>query len=166
MASSVFTISGWRISRTMIFRDQRHRSFRSSQETSEIVARQIRFFAAGIDDVSVGQNKLQTQHVIGRDTVGERVRPAGVLGDVAADRARALAGRIGRIEIPCACTASVTSRLTTPGCTTARSFSISISRIRFMRAKRDHHAAGARNGASAQTGARAASDDRHAVFGR
>ena len=50
--------------------------------------------------LAVGQHQLDAEHVIGRDAVLERVRPAGVLGDVAADGAGRLAGGIGRVEEP------------------------------------------------------------------
>ena len=37
--------------------------------------------------------------MIGRDAIGQRVRTAGVFGNVAADSAGALAGGIGRVEV-------------------------------------------------------------------
>src|SRR5262249_1039423 len=42
---------------------------------------------------------LQSQHVIGGDAVGQRMRTAGVLRDIAADGAGALARRIRRVEV-------------------------------------------------------------------
>jgi hypothetical protein len=101
--------------------------------------------------------------VIGGHAVGQRVRTAGVLRHIAADGAGALAGGIGRVEIALRWTASVISRFTTPGSTTARSFSRSISRMRFMRAKptmRRPRAGWRRRSA----GAGAAAHDGHAVF--
>ena len=71
-----------------------------------------------------------------------------------------LAGGVGRVEDSRSPgPPAVTSRFTTPGCTTARSLSRSISRMRFMRENRHHDAAQARDGAAAQARARAAPDD-------
>ena len=49
------------------------------------------------DDGRVGQHDLELDDVIGGDAVLEAVRPAGVLGDVAADGAGRLAGGIGDV---------------------------------------------------------------------
>ena len=46
------------------------------------------------DNLAVGEHDLEAGHVVRRNAVGERVRAAGVLGDVAAQGARLLAGRI------------------------------------------------------------------------
>ena len=47
---------------------------------------------------AIGQHHLEAEHVVGRDAVFERVRPAGVGGHVAADGASRLARRIGCVE--------------------------------------------------------------------
>ena len=52
--------------------------------------------AADAHDFAVGQDQFEARDVIGRHSVGQRVRAAGIFGDVSADRARFLAGRIGR----------------------------------------------------------------------
>ena len=48
---------------------------------------------------AVGQHQLEPGYVVGGEAVLEAVRPAGVLGHVAADRADDLAGRVGRVEV-------------------------------------------------------------------
>ena len=48
-------------------------------------------------DLAVRQDYLQAEHVVGRHTISEAVGAAGVLGDVAAERAGRLARRIGRV---------------------------------------------------------------------
>ena len=67
--------------------------------------------------VTVGQHDLGAEHVVDRDAVFQAVRPAGVLGHVAADRAHLLAGGIGRVVEAAAAPTSVTWRFTTPGWT-------------------------------------------------
>ena len=47
------------------------------------------------DHAAVGQHHLQLDHMVGGEAVFEAVRTAGVFGDVAADRAHLLAGRVG-----------------------------------------------------------------------
>ena len=51
------------------------------------------------DDAAVGQDDLDAEDVVDGDAVLERVRPAGVGGDVAADGAGALAGRVGGVVV-------------------------------------------------------------------
>ena len=146
--------------------DQRHGAFRARQQARQIVARRVRRFAAGGHDGAVGQHDLEAQHMIGGDAVGQRVRPAGVLRDVAADRAGALAGRIGRVEITVRCTASVISRLTTPGLHhRALVFQIDLEDPVHAR-EADHDAALTRNRAAAESRACAAADDRNVVLAR
>ena len=50
--------------------------------------------SAGLHDLAIGQNQLQTQDMVDRDSVFQSVRPTGVGGGVAADRAGSLATRI------------------------------------------------------------------------
>ena len=50
-------------------------------------------------DLAVGQHGLDAEHVVHGEAVLEAVRAAGVLGDVAADRADLLARRIGRVVV-------------------------------------------------------------------
>ena len=51
--------------------------------------------AAQHGHLAVGQHDLDGEDVRARDAVGQAVRPAGVGGDVAADRAALLARRVG-----------------------------------------------------------------------
>src|SRR5436189_37074 len=46
------------------------------------------------DELAIGQNHFEAEDVIGGDPVFERVRPARIGGDVAADGAGGLAGRV------------------------------------------------------------------------
>ncbi len=47
---------------------------------------------------TIVQHDFDTENVIGGDAVGEGMRPAGIVGDIAADGASGLAARIGRVE--------------------------------------------------------------------
>ena len=146
------------------FRDQRHRAFRSRQHSGQVISGQIGFFAAGDDDRPVRKHRLEAEHVIGRHPVGERVRTAGILRDVAADGAGALAGRIRRIEV------SLTLHR-------QRNVQVHYSRLHHgalvfeidfenpvHSREPDHHAALARNRPAAQSRSRAAADHRDCVL--
>jgi glycolate oxidase len=50
-----------------------------------------------IDELTVRQDELRREHVVDREAVLEAVRAAGVLRDVAADRAHLLRRRVGRV---------------------------------------------------------------------
>ena len=50
------------------------------------------------EDLAVGHHPLHPQHVVAGDAVLERARPAGVLGDVAAERAPLPGVRVRRVE--------------------------------------------------------------------
>ena len=81
-----------------------------------------------------GVDELDAEHVVGGEAVLQAVRAAGVLRDVAADRADLLAGRVrARSSSRAGAAALVTCRLITPGSTTARWSSRSTSRMRRIR---------------------------------
>ena len=78
------------------FGDQRERAFGADEQTQQIVAGRIERGAADADQFAGGQNDFERENVIGGDAVREGVRAAGIFGNVAADGAGFLAGRIGR----------------------------------------------------------------------
>lgn len=77
------------------FGDEGERAFGADEETREIVAGSIAVPAADADDFTIGENEFESGDMIGGDTVGQRMRAAGVFRDVAADSAGFLAGGIG-----------------------------------------------------------------------
>ena len=79
-------------------RDDSGGALRADDGSDQIVAASLLGRSAELDDFAVGQNEFEREHVIGRDAVLERMRTAGILGDIAADGARDLRGRIGRVE--------------------------------------------------------------------
>ena len=72
------------------------RSLAADEHAAQVVAGGLGLEAAERRQRPVGQHDLDGEDVRRRDAVGEAVRPARVVGDVAADRARLLARRIGR----------------------------------------------------------------------
>ena len=69
----------------------------ADDQAGQVVARVVLGDAAGLDDRAVGHDELDAPDVVDRHAVLERVRPARVGRDVAADRAGRLAGRVGGV---------------------------------------------------------------------
>jgi hypothetical protein len=78
--------------------DDAEGSLGTDGDADEIVAGPILHRAAERHDLPRGQHELDREHVVRRDAVLQGVRPPGVLGDVAADRAGRLARWVGREE--------------------------------------------------------------------
>ena len=74
--------------------DDRQRALAADQQADQIEPGRI-VDRSELDDRAVGQHGFQAEHVVDGHAVLERVRAAGVGGHVAADRAGALARRIG-----------------------------------------------------------------------
>ncbi len=79
-------------------RDDAERPLGADDRAEQVRPVGIERLASQLDDVAVGEDEGQAGHVVGREAVLEAVRAAGVLGDVAADRAHLLARRVGRVE--------------------------------------------------------------------
>ena len=77
------------------FGDESERAFGANEEAGEIVGARIALLAADADNFAGGEHEFERGDVIGGDSVGERVRAAGIFGDVTADGGRFLAGGIG-----------------------------------------------------------------------
>ena len=69
----------------------------ADEEADQVVALRVARLAAEPHDLAVGQHHLEAEHVVGRHAVLQRVRAAGVVGDVAADGAGLLARGVGRV---------------------------------------------------------------------
>ena len=106
-------------------------------------------------DRAVGQHHVDREHVGGRDARREAVRPAGVGRDVAADRARLLRRRIGRVVQAQVRDRRLRSRLSTPGSTQAmRSVGVDLEDPVELRGH-DHDRIVDGRGAAGQSGAAA-----------
>ena len=77
--------------------DDPEQPFGADDETEQIVAAAVEVLAAEPNDVAVGRDELDAEHVVRREAVLQAMHAARILGDVAADRARDLARRIGRV---------------------------------------------------------------------
>ena len=74
--------------------------FGADERAEQIVALHLSVRIAQRDDLSAGQQCRDREHVVERDPVLETVGPARVFGYVAADGARRLARRVGRVVQP------------------------------------------------------------------
>ena len=63
----------------------------------QVVALGVEMLAAEPDHLAVDQHHLDAEHVVGGQAVFQAMHAAGILRDVAADRAGDLRGRIGRV---------------------------------------------------------------------
>ena len=70
---------------------------RAGDHPQQVVGFAVEVLAAEADDRAVDQHQLDAEKIVGRQPVLQAVHAAGILGDVAADRAGDLAGRIRSI---------------------------------------------------------------------
>ena len=93
-------LSGRRRIRTVTLRDDRQRALRIRSSTPSRSGPGVSASgAAELHQLAVGQDRFDAEHVVHGEAVLQAVRAAGVLGDVAADRADLLARRIGRVVV-------------------------------------------------------------------
>ena len=71
--------------------------FRADHQRQQVVARRVERLGAELDRLAVDGEAAHAQHVVHRQAVLQAVHAAGVLGDVAADRAGDLARGVGRV---------------------------------------------------------------------
>ena len=144
--------------------DDAERAFAADNRADQVGPRRILGRPADLHDLAVGRDQLHAQHVVDRDAILERVRPAGIRGHVAADRARPLARRIGRVVKAGARQVLVQRRVHD-----ARlDHGVAIAQIHFQNVahprEHDHHAAAHRQAAAGQARAGPARHKRHAVL--
>ena len=116
--------------------DQREGPLRAHEQLGEVVAgRGLDELAAGADHLARGEHRLEAEDVMAGHAVLDGPHPAGVGGDVAAERRRSTPpGTPGRRGRAARSAASSCSRVT-PGSTTATWLAVSISRIVSIRSK-------------------------------
>ncbi len=96
-ARRVRTASGFRVRRTVMSSAMPKQPSDPTKHADHVIAVGLAGRAAERDDLAVGKERGDREDVVRRDAVLETMRAAGVLGDVAADRARGLARRIRRV---------------------------------------------------------------------
>jgi hypothetical protein len=79
------------------FGDDPEQALRPGDDAEQVVASGVKVLAADADDLAGHQNQLAAEHVVGGQPVLQAVHAAGILRDVAPDRAGNLRGGIGRI---------------------------------------------------------------------
>ncbi len=77
--------------------DDDEQAFGADRERKQIESRPIERRAAEGDRFALDRVAAQTEYVVNREAVLEAVHAAGILRDIAADRARDLRGRIGGV---------------------------------------------------------------------
>ena len=77
--------------------DDGEQPFAAVDQRQQVVARRVERVAAELDDLAGDEHAAHAAHVVHREPVLEAMHAAGVLGDVAADRARDLRRRVGRV---------------------------------------------------------------------
>ena len=70
-------------------------AFRSNHQPLQVQTRHVGSLAAEDEGLATGQDHLHAEDMAGGGTLGQTVGPARIVGDIAADRARRLRGRIG-----------------------------------------------------------------------
>ena len=98
-ASNVRIASGLRTMRSMISVAMPSVPSRADEDAGQVVAGLIERIAAQVRHARHRQHHAHAEHVVDGEAVLEAVRAAGVFGDVAADGADALRGRVGRIVV-------------------------------------------------------------------
>ena len=112
-------------------RDYPECALRADRRAHEVIAGPVGLAAPERHQGAVAEDELEAADVVGREAVLEAVRTAGVLGDVAADRADDLTRGVGREVVP-GPTAAETSTFVTPGSTTTRPLGRSTASTRFI----------------------------------
>ena len=82
--------------------DDAEQPFRAGDDAEQVIAARIEVLAADADHLAGDQDHLDAEHVVGGQAVLQAMHAAGVLRDVAADRAGDLRGRVGRVVEPLA----------------------------------------------------------------
>ena len=78
--------------------DDAQRALGADDQSHQVVARRVGGAAADLHHLAIGQHDFEPERVVGRHAVAQRVRSARVFADVATDRARLLARRIGHVR--------------------------------------------------------------------
>ena len=78
-------------------RDDAEQSFGARHQAYKVISLAVQMLAAEPDQVAAHQHDVESQYIVGRQSVFQTVNAAGVLGDIAADRTGDLRGWIRRV---------------------------------------------------------------------
>ena len=95
--SSARAVSGFLQDAHRDLGDDAEQPLRAGHDAEQVVALRVEMLAAEADDLAVHQHHLDAEHVVGGQAVFQAMHAAGILRDVAADRAGDLRGGIGGI---------------------------------------------------------------------
>ena len=136
-------------------------ALRPDEGAEQVVARRVRRPAAEPHHVALRRDQLEPGDVVGGEAVLQAVRAAGVLRDVAADRADLLARRVGRVVVAVRRRRLAHLQVDDAGVEDrALVGRVDLADGAHLR-QHDQHAVGVRQRAAGQPGARAAGDERH-----
>ena len=148
-------LSVLRMSRTAILVTMPMRAFRADEDTAEIVSRVSGTSPPSQTISPSSSDDFDAEYMIGGDPVGERMRPAGIIRDIAADGAGGLAARVRRIKKPSLATALVTSSIDHAGFDDGDTVLQIDFQDSIQSRKREDDAALGGNGAAGKAGSRA-----------
>ena len=77
--------------------DDAEQALRAGHDAEQIVALAVEMLAAEPHHRAIHQHHLDAEHIVGGQAVFQAMHAAGILRDIAADRAGDLRGRIGRV---------------------------------------------------------------------
>ena len=153
---------GLRVSRTQILVTIGQRALAADDRADEVEAGRIFRRAAEAHDLALGGDDFEAEDVVHGDAVFERVRAAGVGADVAADRARALARRIGGVVVAGAGEMAIERGVDDAGLDDGVAIAEIDFEDRLHPREHDDHAAADRRAAAGEARARPARHERHA----
>jgi hypothetical protein len=137
------------------------RPFRADDHAGQVVAGIVLGGAPRPHDASVRQHQFHAENVVDRHAVLERVRPARIGRDVAADGAGALARRVGREVKALAPDVIGEPKIDDPGLHHGVAIAVVDFEDPLHAREGNHHAAADRQAAAGQAGAGAARQERH-----
>ena len=145
--------------------DDAERALRADHRAEQVVAGAVRRDAAERDGLPRRGDEVRADHVVGGEAVLQAVRAAGVLRDVAADRADLLARRVRRVVVAVRCRrlgdVEVDHARLDDGTLVLTAYGGDGAHPR----RHDQHALGVRQRPTGQPGPGAAGDVRHLVLG-
>ena len=145
--------------------DDTEQAFRPRDDAHQVIARGFRGLAAYLQDFARDQHDFAAQHIVGGHAVFQAMHAAGILGDIAADRAGYLRRWIGRVIETLICHSIGNSEIGDAGLDHAVEILGMDGEDPVHAQQIDRDAAAGGVGVALERGADAEGDHRHAVGG-